>query len=132
MGKTIRTIIFIAIIALLTNGCEGDDPQRHLDLGLWYFEKGLVDDAVLEYKEAIRLLPADARRLTRDELTIVASAHRALAIAYAAKNWYELAQAEAQLTFEMQPTEANYDLLGLVRQRARLESQAGAKSPPVY
>ena len=131
MGKTIRTIILIAIIALLTNGC-GEDPQRHLDLGLWYFEKGLVDDAVLEYKETIRLLPADSRHLTRDELTIVASAHRSLAIAYASKNWYELAQAEAMMTFEMQPTEANYNLLELVRQRAKLENLSGANTPPAY
>lgn len=131
MGKTIRTALFIAIIAFLTNGC-GEDPQRHLDLGQWYFEKGLVDDAVLEYKEAIRLLPADSRRLTRDELNIVASAHHSLAVAYASKNWYELAQAEASLTFELQPTEANYNLLDLVRQRSRLENQSGANSPSYY
>lgn len=127
MAKTYRTIILIAIIALLINGC-GEDPQRHLDLGLWYFEKNLVDDAILEYKEAIRLLPADARRLTREELNIVATAHHSLAVAYANKNWYELAQAEAQLTFEMQPTEANYNLLDLVRQRSRLEGQTGDNS----
>ncbi len=132
MSKTIRTVILIAIITLLTNGCGGENAQRHLDLGLWYFEKALVDDAVLEYKEAIRLLPADARRLTQEELNIVATAHRSLAVAYASKNWFELAQAEAQITFELQPTEANYKLLNLVRQRAQLETLSGANSPSPY
>ncbi|MFC1480883.1 hypothetical protein ACFL6E_01380 [Candidatus Neomarinimicrobiota bacterium] len=131
MGKTYSAIIFIAIITLLTNGC-GEDPQRHLDLGLWYFEKGLVDDAILEYKETIRLLPAEPRQLTREELNIVAAAHHSLAVAYAHKNWYELAQAEALLTFEMQPTEANFNLLDLVRQRARLEGQTDANSVSPY
>ena len=131
MSKIYRAIILIAIITLFTNGC-GEDPQLHLDLGFWYFEKGLVDDAILEYKEAIRLLPADARRLTREELNIVATAHHSLAVAYANKNWYELAQAEALLTFEMQPTEANYNLLDLVRQRSRLEGQSGDNSLSPY
>ena len=131
MGKTYRTIILIVTVALLTSGC-GENPQRHLDLGLWYFGKDLVDDAILEYKEAIRLLPADARRLTREELNIVATAHHALAVAYANKNWYELAQAEAQLTFELQPTEANYNLLDLVRRRSRLEGQTGDNSLSPY
>ncbi len=131
MGMTFRTIILIAMISLLTNGC-GENPQRHLDLGLWYFEKGLVDDAILEYKEAIRLLPAEPRRLTREELNVVAAAHHSLAVAYANKNWYELAQAEALLTFEMQPTEENYTLLDLVRQRSRLEDKSGANSSSPY
>ncbi len=113
------------MLIFLLAGC-GEKPERHLDLGLWYYQKGLVDDAVLEFKEVIRLLPSDPRRLTRRELDIVARAHYNLAVAYARKKWYELALLEAEKTFELRPTPENYDLQELIRQRKDLESLSSA------
>jgi tetratricopeptide (TPR) repeat protein len=102
-------------------GC-GEKPERHLDLGLWYYQKGLVDDAILEFKEVVRLLPADPRRMSGRELDVVARAHYNLAIAYAKKNWYELALIEAGKTFELRPTPENYELQELIRKRKDMES----------
>ena len=125
MLKRLPTFALLPMLILLLVGC-GEKPERHLDLGLWYYQKGLVDDAVLEFKEVIRLLPSDPRRLTRRELDIVARAHYNLAVAYAKKKWYELALVEAEKTFELRPTPENYNLQELIRQRKDLESLSSA------
>ncbi len=109
------------MLLFLLAGC-GEKPERHLDLGLWYYEKGLVDDAILEFKEVIRLLPGDPRRLNLQELDLVARAHYNLAVAYASKDWFEMALVEAEQAFELRPTETNYQLQELIRQRQDLES----------
>ena len=100
----------------------GEKPDRHLDLGLWYYQSGLVDDAVLEFKEAIRLSPADPRRMNARQLDLVTQAHYNLAVAYAKKQWYELALVEAGKSFELRPTPKNRDLQELIRKRKALEA----------
>ncbi|UCH63630.1 MAG: hypothetical protein JSU77_04075 [Fidelibacterota bacterium] len=125
MLKRLPAFAILPMLVLLLAGC-GEKPERHLDLGLWYYQKGLVDDAVLEFKEVIRLLPSDPRRLTRHELEIVARAHYNLAVAYVKKEWYELALLEAEKTFELRPTPENYELQELIRKRKDLESLSPA------
>ena len=113
---------FLAVaLLLLVAGC-GERPERHLDLGLWYFQKGLVDDAVLEFKEVIRLSPADPRSMSPRQLDMVTHAHYNLAVAYAKKQWFELALAEAGISFDLRPTTKNRDLRELIRKRKNLES----------
>ena len=123
-GKKIRTkgwLLGGLAVVLLTAACS-ENPGQHLDLGLWYYQKGLVEDAILEYKEAVRLLPSDPRRMTRTELELVSRAHYNLAIAYAKKDWYELAMVEAKKNFDLRPTQENYQLLELIEKRQALES----------
>lgn len=123
-------LILLPLLAFLLAACS-ENPQRHLDLGLWYYQKGLVDDAILEYKEVIRLTPADPRRMNSRELDMVARTHYNLAVAYAKKSWYELALVEAKKTFEMRPTTENYNLQELIRKRQDLETlSSGAITPP--
>ena len=106
---------------LLLTGCS-EDPARHLDLGLWYYQKGLVDDAILEFKEVVRLVPGDPRKMSSRQLELAAQAHFNLAVAYTKKQWFELALAEAKKTFELRPTPKNYDLQELIRKRKNLET----------
>ncbi len=128
--KITYRLILLSLLAFLLAAC-GENPQRHLDLGLWYYQKGLVDDAILEYKEVIRLAPADPRRMNTRELGMVARAHYNLAVAYAKKSWYELALVEAKKTFEIRPTTENYNLQELIRKRQDLETlTSGATTPP--
>lgn len=119
ISVTVRRVVISAALLLLVACAE--KPAQHLDLGSWYFQKGLIDDAILEYKEAIRLLPSDPRKMTRLELTLASKAHYNLAIAYAKKDWFELATAEAQKNFDLQPTQENYRLLDLIKKRMSLE-----------
>lgn len=108
-----------AILLLLVSCAE--KPAQHLDLGSWYYQKGLIDDAILEYKEAIRLLPRDPRNMSRQELVLASKAHYNLAIAYSRKDWFELATVEAKMNFDLQPTQENYRLLELIEKRNSLE-----------
>lgn len=114
-------VILLPLLVFLLAACS-ENPQRHLDLGLWYYQKGLVEDAILEYREVIRLAPADPRRMNTRELDMVARAHYNLAVAYAKKSWYELALVEAKITFDMRPTTENYNLQELIRKRQDLET----------
>ena len=109
------------LVALLAFGCS-ENPGQHLDLGMWYYQKGLIEDAILEYKEAVRLLPSDPREMSRAELKLVSRAHYNLAIAYAKKDWYELAMVEAKKNFDLRPTQENYRLVELIEKRQALES----------
>jgi hypothetical protein len=40
---------------------------------------------------------------------------------YTKKGWWNYALKEAETCFQMQPTKANYDLVTLIKQRAKLE-----------
>ena len=119
MIKRSRSIFFI-VLCLLALGCK-DEPQRHFNLGNWYYQKGLVDDAILEYREAIRLYPIEVRKLNREELNMAAKAHYNLAIAYSKKGWYDYALKEAETTFDMWPTNENYEMVELLKKRRGLE-----------
>jgi len=118
MNKQTITIAFA--LTLLILACQ-DNPERHLTLGNWYYQKGLVDDAILEYREVIRLFPSDAGELTREELNTVMKAHYNLSIAYSKKGWYEYALIEAEKTFSMWPTKENYEMVELLKKRRNLE-----------
>ena len=72
-------IILPACLALFINACQ-EDPSRHLNLGNWYLQKGLIDEAIMEYREVARLFSGDQSQLTRDEFKILGNAHIKLAI----------------------------------------------------
>lgn len=90
------------------SGCARD-AQRHYQLGKWYYDKGLINEAILEYKEAVRLNPR------------LYPAHHGLALAYTKKGWYEYALKEAETSFDLHPTDEGYRLIQLIKDKQRLE-----------
>ena len=116
----LQILLAISVFALLSTSCE-EDPGGHLKLGNWYFQKGLVDDAILEYREVVRLYPPETTDLSREELNTVMKAHYNLAIAYSKKGWYEYALKEAETTFDIWPTKDNYEMVELLKKRRGLE-----------
>ena len=119
MNRQFRVIAVLAL-CLFALGCK-NNPERHFNLGNWYYQKGLVDDAILEYREVIRLYPLETRLMEREEIDLVAKAHYNLAIAYSKKGWYDYALKEAETTFEIWPTKENYDMVELLKKRRSLE-----------
>ena len=115
-----RAIPFFLLLTFLTVACE-DNPERHLKLGNWYYQKGLVDDAILEYREVVRLTPSDPGVMTREELNTVMKAHYNLAITYSKKGWYEYALREAEKTFDMWPTKEHHEMVELLKKRRSLD-----------
>tara|TARA_B100000676_G_C17966401_1_gene780633 strand:- start:428 stop:805 length:378 start_codon:yes stop_codon:yes gene_type:complete len=117
--RTINIIIFV-LIPLFIGGCK-EDPERHLKLGKWYAQKGLVEEAILEFKEVTRLFPEKVQSLSREEYQVLSKAHYNLSLMYTKKGWWDYALQEAETCFELQPIKDHYDLVSLIKQRSKLE-----------
>lgn len=122
------TVLSLITLSLVIFACQ-DNPERHLKLGNWYYQKGLVDDAILEYREVIRLHPSNPNELSREELNTLMKAHYNLAISYSKKGWYDFALKEAQTSFELWPNKETYEMMELLKKRRsldRLEIETGS------
>ena len=106
-------LFFNFLIAFLIFSCK-EDPNRHLKLGNWYLQKGLIDEAIIEYREVSRLYSGDESRLSRDEYEALGKAHFKLAIAYTKKGWWDFALSEARRSFEILPNKESYELVDLI------------------
>lgn len=106
---------------MVVMGCK-DDPKRHLELGQWYAQKGLVDEAILEFREVTRTLQKDILSLKREEYETLAKAHYNLALMYSKKDWWNYALKEAETSFELLPTREYYDMVYLLRKRVDLHN----------
>ena len=114
-----KFILFALFATLSISGCK-DDPNRHFQLAQWYSQKGLVDEAILEYREVTRLLPKDVKTLSREDYELLAKAHYSLALMYTKKDWWNYALKEAETCFELLPTREHYDMVSLLRKRLAL------------
>ena len=120
MKYTSTKQLFILIFTILIIGCN-EDPQRHLKLGQWYAQKGLIEEAILEFKEVTRLYPSKIQSLSREDYTVLSKAHYNLSLMYTKKGWWEYALKEAETCFELQPVKDHYDLVTIIKQRSALE-----------
>ena len=115
MKQQLYLITFL-IISLSFFSCK-KDPSRHLNLGNWYLQKGLLDEAIIEYREVSRLYSDNQSKLTRDEFQALGKAHFKLAIAYTKKGWWDYALDEAKRSFEISPTKDSHELVGLIESK---------------
>ena len=120
MKYTSTKQLFILIFTLFIIGCN-EDPERHLKLGQWYAQKGLIEEAILEFKEVTRLYPSKIQSLSREDYAVLSKAHYNLSLMYTKKGWWEYALKEAETCFELQPIKDHYDLVTLIKQRSALE-----------
>ena len=120
MKYTSTNQLFILSFTLFIVGCN-EDPERHLKLGQWYAQKGLIEEAILEFKEVTRLYPSKVQSLSREDYTVLSKAHYNLSLMYTKKGWWEYALKEAETCFELQPVKDHYDLVTLIKQRSALE-----------
>ena len=120
MKYTITKQLFILSFTLFIIGCN-DDPERHLKLGQWYAQKGLIEEAILEFKEVTRLYPSKIQSLSREDYAVLSKAHYNLSLMYTKKGGGEYALKEAETCFELQPVKDHYDLVALIKQRSALE-----------
>ena len=120
MIKHLKIILSLLFVVLALSGCK-DDTQRNLQLAQWYYQKGLGDEAILEYREVTRLLPSDVKALSREEYEMLAKAHYSLALMYTKKDWWNYALMEAETCFELLPTREHYDIVTLLRKRIDLQ-----------
>ena len=125
MNTNLKNTLIAVIVALTIFGCK-DGPGRHLQLGQWYGQKGLVDEAILEFREVTRLLPNDIKLLSRDEYEMLANAHYNLALMYTKKGWWEFALDAAESSFQLQPNNDVHELVDLIKKQIRLNQSSGS------
>ena len=118
-----RLIAIILFFLVLISSCTKEDPTRHLNLGNWYLQRGLVDEAIMEFREVSRLFSGDQSKLKRKEFNILGTAHLKLAIAYTKKGWWEYALNEAKRSFEITPNKDCHDLIALIDEKIALKSE---------
>lgn len=119
--SNIYKAFILAYLLIFISGCK-DDPKRHLELGEWYAKKGLVEEAILEFKEVTRLYPSTMNNLDREDFQSLSKAHYNLSLMYTKKGWWDYALEEAELCFKLQPTKEHFELLDLIKQRSKLEN----------
>ena len=119
--SNIYKAFILAYLLIFISGCK-DDPKRHLELGEWYAKKGLVEEAILEFKEVTRLYPSTINNLDREDFQSLSKAHYNLSLMYTKKGWWDYALEEAELCFKLQPTKENFELLDSIKQRSKLEN----------
>tara|TARA_Y100000741_G_C18083929_1_gene489824 strand:+ start:347 stop:721 length:375 start_codon:yes stop_codon:yes gene_type:complete len=112
----------IIIAALLVFSCE-KDPEQHLELGNWYLQKGLIDEAITEFREVSRLLPPDHSQLNRNQFKVLGTAHFKLALSYTKKGWWEYALREAENSFELSPSPETHELVKLIKEKIDLQKK---------
>lgn len=125
--KYLSVTILVFLSFLFLEGCK-DSPGRHLTLGEWYLQKGLLNEAVLEFREVTRLMPDNHQDISREDFRILTRAHYNLALVYTKKGWWDVALEEAMTCFDLQPTKENYDLLKLIRKRIELDNEGAVDS----
>ena len=112
----------IMLVALFCFSCE-KDPEQHLELGNWYLQKGLIDEAITEYREVSRLLPPDHSKLNRNQFKVLGTAHFKLALSYTKKGWWEYALREAKNSFELSPSPDTHELVELIKEKLVLQNK---------
>ena len=117
----------LVYLLVFISGCK-HNPKRHLELGEWYAKKGLVEEAILEFKEVTRLYPASLNNLDREDFQSLSKAHYNLSLMYTKKGWWDYALEEAELCFKLQPTRKHFELLDLIKQRSKLENSESCRN----
>ena len=107
----------LSFLILFIMSCAKDDPSRHLNLGNWYLQRGLLDEAIMEYREVSRLYGDEQSKLNRDEFRVLGTAHMKLAIAYTKKGWWEYALNEAKRSFDITPNKDCHELITLIQEK---------------
>lgn len=122
MKPSIMKNIIISFLIVFFFGCK-ENPERHLKLGKWYVQKGLIEEAILEFKEVTRLYSGMYDKINRKQITLLSEAHYNLSLMYTKKDWWDFALQEAEKSFELRPIKDNYDLVSLIRKRINIEKQ---------
>ena len=112
-----KRLIILFHLLLMIGACSKENPTRHLTLGNWYLQRGLLDEAIMEYREVSRLYGGEQSQLQRDEFQILGKAHLKLAIAYTKKGWWEYALSEAKRSFDITPNKDCHDLISLIEEK---------------
>lgn len=115
-------IILILSALLLFTACKSD-VELTLERGIQYFEWNILDKAIIEFNQVVRLLSSDFNRLTRYEIEMLSKAHHNLAVSYLKKEWLDAAEQEARKAFKIMPTEENRTALAVIHKERKKQQE---------
>ena len=110
--------IFILLFLLLFVGCKSE-VELTLERGIQYFEWNILDKAIIEFNQVVRLLSKNINNLSRYEIEMLAKAHHNLAVSYLRKEWLDAAEQEARKAFKIMPTEENRTALAVIHKERK-------------
>jgi len=123
IAPRIRFLVTVFFMLIMT-ACTKEILCCHLDLGNWYLQRGLLDEAITEYREVSRLYGDEQSSLRRDEFQVLGTAHLKLAIAYTKKGWWEYALSEAKRSFDISPNKDCHELITLIEEKLDQETNS--------
>lgn len=103
------SIITLLLIFITIPMWNCNSYRKHFDLGKWYYNKGLLDEAILEFNTVAKTKPD------------FHEAHYFLAIAFTKKGWYDYAIKEAEIAFRLHPCDDYYELIQIIKRKSELE-----------
>ena len=106
-------LVFLIIVA-----CQSD-IDLSMERGIQYYEWGMIEKALLEFKYVIHCLKSKSSKLNYREIKLLSRAHHNLAVSYAKKKWYIDAMAEARNAFNLLPTDENRKVLELIQSKTK-------------
>ena len=109
----LKPLLFLLTIFLFI-GCK-NETELAMERGIQYYEWGMIEKAVLEFKHVIYSLDVESNKRDYSNIKLLSRAHYNLAVAYAKKNWHEEAIDEARKAFDLFPTDENRKLLELIQ-----------------
>ena len=98
-------------------------PGESLGARELVLQKGLIDEAITEFREVSRLLPPDHSKLDREQFKILGTAHFKLALSYTKKGWWEYALREAKNSFDLSPSPDTHELVELIKEKLDLHKK---------
>jgi len=97
-------------------GCNSK-VDLSIERGIHYFETGQTEEAILEFKQAIQLMPSNQDQLNIDEIQLLSQAYHNLSVAYAKKEWFADAEKSAKMAFDLVPSSENKEVLELIKSK---------------
>ena len=96
--------------------CQSD-IDLSMERGIQYYEWGMIEKALLEFKYVIHILQSKSNQLNYRDVKLLSKAHHNLAVSYAKKKWYIDAEKEAKKAFDLFPTDENRKVLELIQSK---------------
>ena len=112
--ETEHEILFLGLFFVIA--CQSD-IDLSMERGIQYYEWGMIEKALLEFKYVIHSLKSHSNKLNYREIKLLSRAYHNLAVSYAKKQWYTDAEKEAKNAFDLFPTDENRKVLELIQSK---------------
>ena len=109
-------LYFYTILIFFSFACKSD-IELSMERGIQFYEWNKIEKAIFEFKYIIHTLSNQSNNINYENIKLLSRAHHNLAIAYAKKSWYDDAIVEANISFDLIPSDDNKKLINLINKK---------------